>query len=792
MVIFMMDQISGGAVAISMDQTPRPMLIGERLNAKGSKKAEKLMIEKNYNGLLTLARKQISEGAHALDINADSNEIPDEANVMKDLISTLNYDAGVPLIIDSNDPKLLEVGARFAAGRAMLNSINLETTERFDRVAKIMSKYGMPSIALCIGKDGMAKTTVDKLKVAKDIIEQGKKYNLAEEMFVIDALAFPIAAGEPESAIETLEAIKLIKVKFPKSRTSLGISNVSMTFKPPARKRINSVFLYHAVKAGLDMAIVNVAEILPYNSIPQEEKTIIEDMLFNRRPDEDLPLIVQKHFQDVKDQNSDVDIIDPNWDPGKKIYEQIVRQVVDGIDKNTQQVIKDEGGNHEGALGVLDKYLLPAMQKVGDLFGSGDLLLSSVLTSAKAMKMATKEVEKYLDKKEDVSKGTLVVGTVWGDVHDIGKNLAKTIIENNGWNVVDLGVRITRDEFLKAVKEHDAVAVGLSALLVNSSKEMVSFIDYARENKLDLPILCGGAAINSNFINRACKRDEIYDKAFYCRDMFDGLNLLEDLKKDRKAVVKKRRVYLKSWVEKTYMRTQKESTIVALDNPPIPDVELNKTFLGTVNIWEAWKYLDIKELFGVNWGIKGRNVKQEREEHKQILRDLQKETAHLFEPSFAWGFFKCSSDKELLNINGEKFQFPRSINGPCLADYFGKDDIVALQAVTVGEKIKEYAAKLNEQDDYARSNYVSGLGAQSAEAVASYVNEALVNKAWNLTKSKRYSWGYLACPDHMQHFNVWKLLKPSNMTLLESGEIVPEYSTAAIVVHHPEAIYFQM
>ena len=791
-MIFTMKQISGGASVLALDQEPRPLLIGERLNSKGSKRAEALMIKENYDGLLALAKKQIEDGAHALDINVDSNDINEIPTIIK-LVQKLNYNVGVPLVLDSNDPNILKEAIPYVAGRPLLNSINLETTERFDSIASIMKQYGVPSVALCIGARGMAKTPDDKLKVAEEIYQYGKQYGLDESSYVFDALTFPIAAGEPESGIATLEGIKLIKKRFPNSRTVLGVSNISMTFPPAARKRINSVFLYHAIQAGLDMAIINVGEILPYNSIPQDTRTMIEDMIFNRKPDQDIPLKIQKHFLGVADDDAKKSLneIDPNWPPGQKIEFQIINQIPENIAQHTLEAVIAAGDNHDGAISVLENFMLPAMQKVGDLFGSGELLLSSVLLSAQCMKTATTELEKHLDKKANETKGTLVIGTVFGDVHDIGKNLTKTIVENNGWNVIDLGRQVTRDSFLKAAKQHNADAVGLSALLVNSSKEMIRFIDYARENKLDLPILCGGAAINTNFINRAAKSDNgIYDKAFYCRDMFAGLNTLEALKKDHDGTIKNRHAELKSWKEKKYTRMQKSSNIKPFKTL-IPNIKLNDVQHVDLDITKVWEFLDTKELFGVQWGIIGKNAKRERERHSPILKRLQTETLELFHPYGAYGFFECNVVKESLFINGLEFEFPRSINGPCLADYFAPTSIVALQAVTVGKEIGKYVGELNDKNEYAEANYVSGLAAQSAEATAAYVNKE-IEKHWGLKKTTRYSWGYPICPDHMQHRLVWQLLQPKNLELTEYGQIIPEQSTAAIVTSHPDADYFLM
>ena len=467
-----------------------------------------------------------------------NNDINEE-ELLIGLIKSVSSIISAPLVIDSTNPTLVEKAVRQTPGKPIINSINLESEERFDGMAKIMAKYGVPAVAMCIGSKCMARTSTDKLKVAEEIVEYGKKYGLHEEQYIFDVLTFPITTGtEQNSAKEAFEAIRLVKERFPKASTILGVSNVSMSLKTYARRRVNSIFLHHAVKAGLDAAIIDVGSIIPYHTIPKDTVLVVEDVLFNRR--QDALEILDAHFSDRKDESLVKPDGDPSLPPTKRAEFKIIHQMPICIVDDTREAIESLGGNHDAALTVLNDSLLPAM-KVGDMFGRGDLILASVLKSAECMKAATLELEKYLNKTEGATKGTIVLGTVFGDVHDIGKNLAKTILSNNGFTVHDLGNKVPLQEFLDAVKKYKADAVGLSALLVHTSQQMKLFVEHARDNGLDLPILCCGAAINSNYINRIAKDgDSTYGKVFYCNTIFDGLNTMENLTGDRKGTLEKR------------------------------------------------------------------------------------------------------------------------------------------------------------------------------------------------------------------------------------------------------------
>jgi len=470
------------------------------------------------------------------------------------------------------------------------------------------------------------------------------------------------------------------------------------------------------------------------------------------------------------------------------------------------EVSKEE--SHDGAIQTLNEDLLPAMKEVGDKFGAGELILPFVLKSAECMKAAVKELEKYLLREEGASKGKLVLGTVYGDVHDIGKNLVKTIFENNGYTVYDLGKQVPLQKFLEKIDEVKPNAIGLSALLVSTSKQMQFFVEHARKNNLSIPVLCGGAAINTNYINRIAKEDGIYQPGvFYCNTMFEGLKTMDKLVSDEKEqLLNEWKERLEKWQERT-PSTEKFTDLphsgIKPVTPPTPPSINTIIRLGPwdIDLEKIWPLIDKKSLFKLSWGLRGKAGKESEQDHEKLLEEWKKRIIdeELFESQVVYGYFKCHNEDNKLVVdhpNGEKitFDFPRSSKSKhlCLSDYFGKDDVVALQSVTVGNKAADIIGQWNKEDKYTDAYYLHGLAVEVAEALAEWVNQKIKSELKLENGGLRYSWGYPSCPDVLQHQLVWKLLEPdkSGMTLTVSGQIVPEQSTAAIVVHHPEAEYF--
>ena len=839
----MVPRISSALKAIELRQDPRPMIIGERINTQGSRKAKELVLANNFDGLIDLARNQVEDGAHCLDVSVATTERSDEKEFMVKLVKRLSLEIEAPLVIDSTDPKVIEAAIKQIPGRPIINSINLEGSgERFHQLAPVMVKYGVPAVALCIGPKGMAKTPQEKLEVAELIYEIGtRQYGLKPWQFIFDVLTFTIVTGDPEladAAKNTLDGIRLVKQKFPKSFTVLGLSNVSFGVSSNARKVINSIFLYHALQAGLDAVIINARDIIPYPEIDEQQKRLAEDLIFNKHPNALAELIA--YFEGGKAVMAGSSTkrmeVDPSWEASKRCYFRIVNRLKEGIEDDVVQAIadhlidgkitRDSGGHlvlgasskeaaHEAAVETLNEVLLPAMKEVGDKFGAGELILPFVLKSAECMKAAVAELEKYLIKQEGVSKGTLIICTVYGDVHDIGKNLVKTILVNNGYKVYDLGKQVPLQKILEKIAEVNADAVGLSALLVSTSKQMQYFIEHARQNGMNTPVLCGGAAINSNYVNRIAKEGGIYSPGvFYCKTAFDGLKVMNRLMSpDRDQFVSEWQQKLEKWDERSqYTMTVEQSQIphsgIRPMEPPMPPHISQAIRLEPfqIDLREVWKYINKKSLFVLQWGIRGKGASDQDPEKLFRMWTDRVLTDELFEPHAVYGFYKChnltfgqaGTGRLAVDLPSGKqvvFEFPRSSKEKhlCLADYFGTNDVVAFQAVTVGNKVTEIIDLWNKQDRYTDAYYLHGLAVETAEAMAELINARIRDELKiGQNRGLRYSWGYPSCPDISQHHLVWQIMEPekSGITLTESGQIVPDQSTAAIIVHHQEAEYF--
>ena len=828
-------RVSSAIKSVDLKQEVGPLIIGERLNTQGSKKAKQLVLNDDFDGLVGLARNQVEDGAHCIDVCVATTERSDEKEFLLKLVKNLSLEIDAPLVIDSTDPDVIEYAIEQIPGKPIINSINLEGDgSRFKKLAPLMAKYGIPAIALCIGPDGMAKTATQKVETAELLYESGKKYGLRPEQFIFDVLTFTLATGEEEfrdAGKNTLDGIKLVKERFPTSFTTLGLSNISFGLAPQARRVLNSVFLYHAVQCGLDSAIVNAREITPYTEIDEKEKKLVEDLIFNKSQNalSELILHFENTTQDSASKTKKIDV-DPSWPAGKRANFRIINRLKDGIENDVVSAIAEKLSDgdllienngilsinaekevtHKGAIQTLNEDLLPAMKTVGDKFGSGELILPFVLKSAECMKTAVKELEKYLLKEEGTSKGVLVLGTVYGDVHDIGKNLVKTIFENNGYTVHDLGKQVPLQKFVEKINDVKPDAVGLSALLVSTSKQMKFFVEHARKTDVNIPILCGGAAINSNYINRIAKQDGVYEPGiFYCGTMFDGLKTMDKIvSEERDDFISEWKDKLSKWQDRTSDTNSESQNLphsgIKPVSPPSP-ARINSVIRldsKDFNLEEIWSHLNKKSLFKLSWGIRGNSKTDSIDDPEELLAEWKKRVIdeNLFDPRAVYGYFKCHNrDNKLAveNPGGQEiiFDFPRSSKSKhlCLTDYFGENDIVAFQSVTVGTKTAELIEKWNKEDKYTDAYYLHGLAVETAEAMAEWINQKIKDELdIKDNGGLRYSWGYPSCPDTSQHHLVWKLIhgEKFGMELTESGQIIPEQSTAAIVIHHPEAEYF--
>ena len=830
-------RVSSALKAVDLRQEPPPLIIGERLNTQGSKKAKEMVLRNDFDGLVDLGRAQVEEGAHCLDVCVATTERSDELEFMVSLVKRLSLEIDAPLVIDSTDPKVIEASLKQIPGKPIINSINLEDNgTKFHSLAPLMVKYGVPAVAMCIGPKGMAKTPQEKLETANLLFETGKKYNLQPWQFIFDVLTFTLATGEREfldSAKATLEGIRLVKENIKDSFTTLGLSNVSFGLPVAARKVVNSTFLHHAIKAGLDCVIINAKDIMPYAEIDSVQRKLAEDLIFNTHPNALAELI--SYFEETRSSSSKSTKrvqVDPTWEASQRCYFRIVNRLKEGIEndvvtaifdrvlENNKKIIRDEKTEklilesskesvHDAAVRTLNEVLLPAMKEVGDKFGAGELILPFVLKSAECMKAAVSELETYLIRQTGISKGKIVLCTVYGDVHDIGKNLVKTILSNNGYMVYDLGKQVPLQSILEKIHEVEADAVGLSALLVSTSKQMQYFAEYVKKNNMNIPVLCGGAAINSSYINRIAKEGSIYEPGiFYCKTAFDGLKIINKLMSEEKQE------FLLQWHEK--IEKWKESLTPSIDHTNLPHSGIKPVPSPTpphigrpvrlepaeINLSEIWNFINKKSLFKLSWGIRGKSAESLSEPTENLFEEWKSRVIEekLFEPRVVYGHFRCHNRNNKLVVdladNTEVvFDFPRSSKEKhlCLTDFFGENDISSFQAVTVGSRVTELIDRWNKENMYTDAYYLHGLAVETAEALAEWVNLRIKNELGIGSKrGLRYSWGYPSCPDISQHKLVWKILDPvkSGMKLTEAGQIIPDHSTAAIIVHHPEAEYF--
>jgi 5-methyltetrahydrofolate--homocysteine methyltransferase len=816
--------------ATALKQDGSPLLIGERINAQGSRKIKRLLLAEDYDEIALTAREQVEGGAHVLDICTALTERTDEDVQMATIVKKLAQSVPAPLMIDSTEPKVVEAALKIYAGRAIVNSVHLENgREKIDTIMPMVKQSGSAVVALTIDEQGMAKTAERKLEIAtriRDIVVD--EYGLPPGALIFDALTFTLATGDAEflpSATETIEGIRLIKEQLPGVLTSLGVSNVSFGLKPAARAALNSAFMHHCVAAGLDMAIVYAKEITPYAEIDQAERELCDDMVFNRRPDALQRFI--EHFEGKGPATASATASaddDANEPIEKRIHNAILRRRKDGIEAKI-----DEALLAREPVSVLNEVLLPAMKEVGDKFGAGDLILPFVLQSAEVMKKAVAHLEQFLEKKEGVTKGKVVLATVFGDVHDIGKNLVHTILANNGYTVFDLGKQVPMNVILEKAVEVKADAIGLSALLVSTSKQMPICVSEQDSRALAFPIVVGGAAINRDFGKRIALLDEgsryFEPGVFYAKDAFEGLEVMDALTGDlarrdaflrdrREEVLRARdRARTAGPVAVRGTHTARE-TLASADVPKAPF--LGVRVLQDIDVRELWPCFDLKSLFRLSWG--GANSKGEawetlrREEFEPRLRRYQEneERSGFLRPRIVYGYFPAAGKgDEMIIFDPEdrsrelaRLPFARQIGGEhlCLADYLrepedgGASDVVALQVVTAGSKISERIDALQHANDYSESYFLHGFSVQSAEAAAELTHRR-VRRELGLSedRGKRYSWGYGACPDLSQHEIVWRLLdveRAIGARLTEAFQIVPEQSTAAIVIHHPQAAYF--
>ncbi|MFB7916346.1 methionine synthase [Streptomyces sp. NPDC056061] len=818
------------------------LAIGERTNANGSKKFREAMLEARWDDCVEMARDQIREGAHMLDLCVDYVGRDGVAD-MEELAGRFATASTLPVVLDSTEVPVLRAGLEKLGGRAVLNSVNYEDGDgpesRFAKVAGLAAEHGAALIALTIDEEGQARTVEHKVAVAERLIaDLTGNWGIRESDILIDCLTFTICTGQEESrgdGIATIGAIRELKKRHPDVQTTLGLSNISFGLNPAARTVLNSVFLDECVKAGLDSAIVHASKILPIARLDEEQVKVALDLIHDRRAEGYDPLQkLMQLFEGVSTKSMKAGKAEEL--AALPLDERLKRRIIDG-EKNGLETDLDEALLTRPALDIVNDTLLDGMKVVGELFGSGQMQLPFVLQSAEVMKSAVAHLEPHMEKSDAEGKGTIVLATVRGDVHDIGKNLVDIILSNNGFNVVNLGIKQPVSAILEAAEEHKADVIGMSGLLVKSTVIMKENLEELNQRKLAAvyPVILGGAALTRAYVEQDLH--ELYEgEVRYARDAFEGLRLMDALIAVKRGVpgaalpeLKQRRVPRRDTaVPEVDEPEEGVRSDVAVDNPvPEPPFWGTRVVKG-IQLKEYASWLDEGALFKGQWGLKqtragdGPTYEElvETEGRPHLRGWLDKlHTENLLEAAVVYGYFPCVSkgdDLILLHEDGSertRFTFPRQRRGRrlCLADFFrpeesGETDVIGLQVVTVGSKIGGETAKLFEANSYRDYLELHGLSVQLAEALAEYwharvrselgfggEDPADVEDMFALKyRGARFSLGYGACPDLEDRAKIADLLRPERIGvhLSEEFQLHPEQSTDAIVIHHPEAKYF--
>ncbi|NGO07212.1 methionine synthase [Streptomyces sp. HC44] len=820
------------------------MAIGERTNANGSKKFREAMLEGRWDDCVEIAREQIREGAHMLDLCVDYVGRDGVAD-MEELAGRFATASTLPIVLDSTEVDVIRAGLEKLGGRAVINSVNYEDGDgpesRFAKVTKLAQEHGAALIALTIDEEGQARTPEHKVAIAERLIDDlTGNWGIHESDILIDTLTFTICTGQEESrkdGIATIEAIRQLKRRHPDVQTTLGLSNISFGLNPAARVLLNSVFLDECVKAGLDSAIVHASKILPIARFTEEEVQTALDLIYDRRAEGYDPLQkLMALFEGATTKSLKAGRAEEL--AALPLDERLKRRIIDG-EKNGLEQDLDDALQERPALDIVNETLLDGMKVVGELFGSGQMQLPFVLQSAEVMKTAVAYLEPHMEKVEgdEAGKGTIVLATVRGDVHDIGKNLVDIILSNNGYNVVNLGIKQPVSAILEAAEEHKADVIGMSGLLVKSTVIMKENLEELNQRKMaaDYPVILGGAALTRAYVEQDLH--EIYQgEVRYARDAFEGLRLMDALIGVKRGVpgaalpeLKQRRV--RATAQAVVEERPEEGAVrsdVAIDNPiPEPPFWGTRVIKG-IQLKEYASWLDEGALFKGQWGLKQARTgdgptyeelveTEGRPRLRGWLDQLQRD--NLLEAAVVYGYFPCVSkddDLILLDEGGNertRFTFPRQRRGRrlCLADFFrpeesGETDVVGLQVVTVGSRIGGETAKLFEANAYRDYLELHGLSVQLAEALAEYwharvrselgfagEDPAEVEDMFALKyRGARFSLGYGACPDLEDRAKIAELLEPERIgvELSEEFQLHPEQSTDAIVIHHPEAKYF--
>jgi 5-methyltetrahydrofolate--homocysteine methyltransferase len=820
---------------VELKQDPAPLLIGERSNATGSKAFRELLKAEDYEGTLTVGQQQVRAGAHVIDVSVGFAG-RDETKDMNEVISRYSQKINLPLMPDSTQLPALEEALKLIGGKAIINSVNLEDGEdKFDEVCALAKKYGASLVCLVIDEVAMAKTKEDKVRIAERIYQRAVNvHGINPEDLVFDMLVFTIGSGDEEyftAGIETIEAIREFTTMHPEVSTTLGLSNISFGLDKDARVYLNSVFLHHCVEAGLSSAIVNVKHLVPINKMSEGDLKACEDLLFNKREEGDPLFAFIEHFSNVGA------VEDKSNEEFEKLCDKdkVIQLLKDGDKERLIPLalnLKDE----IAAEIIVNEWLIEGMKEIGELFGAGVMQLPFVLQSAETMKACVDELNPYLPKIEKATETTLVLGTVKGDVHDVGKNLVDIILSNNGFKVVNIGIKAGIQEFIEAAKGHNADAIGMSGLLVKSTNEMKSNLEALEAENLDIPVMLGGAALTKAFVDDFC-RPVYRGPIFYARDAFDGVVAMQRIEA---AEGKNEQIETAMAADLVQVDESIEKEVKIEFNPDIhipTPLELNHNFnppfWGVRDMSDAfdknlaYDWINHRVLFRQRWGYKkGKQSPQEFKEHeenvvKPLYEDLKDEffKEGVFEPIALYGYFPCKANDTTLEIYDEQkskiiatFNFPRQGKEPhrSITDYFKSNefDVVGFSFASSGLKITDYEKSFYDSGEFNRYYQIHGLGVELAEAVAEIVHKQ-IRMDLNIVDDEkpvlkdvrmknyqgcRYSPGYTSCPDLAQNRTIFDLLKPEKygVSLSETFQIDPEQSTVAIVVPNKEAKYFNI
>jgi len=820
----------------------RPVIVGERTNVIGSRKFKELIVAEQWEDASEIARAQVKRGAQVIDIclaNPDRDELQD----MERFMAAVTRKIRAPLMIDSTDDRVVERALTYCQGKAIINSINLEDgEERFEKVVPLARRYGAAVIVGCIDEPGMAVTRQRKLEVAErsHALLTGK-YGVPEEDLYFDPLVFPCASGDQQyvgSAVETIEGVRAIKQRFPRSKTVLGISNVSFGLPAAGREVLNSVFLYHCTQAGLDMALVNSEKLERYPSLPDEERRLSEDLLFNRGPDPITPFAA--HFRERKPPARAMSTL--------PLEERLRRYVIEGSRDGLLKDL-DLGLQQAKPLEIINGPLMAGMDEVGRLFGKNELIVAEVLQSAEVMKAAVSYLEPHMDKNSTAVRGKVVLATVKGDVHDIGKNLVEIIFANNGFQVVNLGIKVPPEQLVAAVREHRPDILGLSGLLVKSAHQMVATAEDLARAGVNVPVLVGGAALSRNFVDRSIAPAYAGGTVAYAQDAMSGLELAKQIVDPGGLgrLNEELRVRREKLARETASRpapapsapVTRSHEVRVLDSVPAPP-DWERHVLATTPLEQIWRFINPVMLYGRHFGVKGSAARLLDTPGERKLADTEdgrkalalKETLDALKSELKSGamqaravfrFYRAGSDgNRLLLFDGDtlgevtSFDLPRQARpgGVCLADFVrpldaGKPtDNVALFVVTAGKGIREISERFKASGDFVKMHGVQALALETAEAYAEFLHSR-IRSMWgtpdrpDLTMlerfraeypGKRYSFGYPACPRLEDQLQLFATLRPEDIgvTLTDGCMMEPEASVSALVFHHPDAFYFSV